>query len=178
MTVFPEVGIVLAILSFIGLWIAYAVGREIVLNLIYENRSKKTIKLVDRYFYNIGENDPGSPVTLSPLQKCDGFEFYSDVAIAVDNYSKIRGIGVSLVFQKDDGSTLVICIRNDIYHDPHYTIGEGWPSAEIAYEECVNGELILEDVEWGRDLIVKNRLDPREFNQYTFAGIISFHDAK
>lgn len=46
-TVIPVVGIVLAILGFIGIWIANAIGREIVLNIIYENRSKKTITLVD-----------------------------------------------------------------------------------------------------------------------------------
>jgi hypothetical protein len=178
-TVFPEVGIVLAILCFIGLWLAYALGREIMLNLVYENRSKKTIKLVDHYFYNIGEHNPAGPVTLGPLQDVAGFEFYSDIVINVDNSSKFRGIGVSMVFQDENDSTLEICIRNDIYHFPYYTIGF-WDGAVIpayeAYSYC-GGELRLEDFNWN-NLIVKNRLDPSGFYQYTFAGILSFHDAE
>jgi len=66
-TVFPAVGVVVAVLAFIGIWIAYAVGREIMLNITYENRSSKSIKLVDHYAYNIGDNSL-IPVTLDPLQ--------------------------------------------------------------------------------------------------------------
>ncbi|NJK54123.1 MAG: hypothetical protein HC936_17525 [Leptolyngbyaceae cyanobacterium SU_3_3] len=91
-TTVPVVGIILAILGLIGMWIVWAIEVEIMLNLIYENRSKqKTISLVDRYFYNIGDHNPAGPVTLDPLQKSNGFEFYSDVVITVDNNSKFRG---------------------------------------------------------------------------------------
>ncbi|WP_433937358.1 hypothetical protein AB3662_22260 [Sorangium cellulosum] len=177
-TIFPGVGIVIAVLAFIGVWIAYAVGREIMLNLIYENRSSKTITLVDHYVYNIGDSKL-IDATLSPLQKVGPFDFYSDVVVNIDNYSKIRGIGVSMKFQKEDGSSLIICIRNDIYHDAQYTIAQfpkgDTTSAEDAYNRC-SGALRTSDFAWG-DLIVKNRLDEEGFQKYNFSGIISFHDA-
>ena len=177
----PGVLIVLAVLAFIGIWIAYSVGRDIVLNLCYENRSTtQSINLVDHYVYNIGDSPLVSPVTLSPLTSVPPFEFYSDVAITIDNYSKIRGIGVSLKFEKEDGTSLVICIRNDIYHRAYYAI-QHYPkgdqtTAKSVYDTC-GGDLVSADVPWGKDLLVKNRLNPVEFNGYNFSGIISFNDA-
>ena len=178
-TVVPVVGLVLAILGFIGLWIAEAIGREIVLNLVYENRSKRTITLVDHAVYNIGDN-PLLPATLAPPRKDGIFELYDDVVVCIDNDSKYRGIGVSMKFQKDDESSLVICIRQDIYKDPHYTIvplAKGdTTSAQQVYDGCTSGGLVTEDFRWG-DVVVKNRLDPQGFKQYKFAGIIAFNDA-
>jgi hypothetical protein len=177
----PGIGIALAVLAFIGIWIAYSVGREIMLHLIYENRSTKTIKLTDHYVYNIGDNGAPFPITLNPLHASPPFEFYDDVVICLDNYSKIRGIGVSLIFQKPDNTSLAICIRNDIYHNPAYQIfslkqGEKKTALEV-YSNCGSGDLITTDFGWGNDLLVKNRLDPDGFKNYNFSGIISFHDA-
>jgi hypothetical protein len=179
-TVVPIIGIVIAILGFIGVWIAEAIGREIILNLIYENRSKKIITLVDHAVYNIGDN-PLLPATLKPPRKDGIFEFYDDVVVCIDNDSKYRGIGVSMRFQREDESSLVICIRQDIYKDPHYTIvalpkGDKTSAAQI-YDNCTSGDLVTEDFRWGNDLLVKNRLDPQGFKQYKFAGIIAFNDA-
>lgn len=177
----PGVGLVLAVLAFIGIWIAYAVGREIMVNLIYENRSQKTLQLVDHYVYNIGDIPLKAPVALPPLTAVPPFEFYSDVAINIDNYSKIRGIGVSVKFEKDDGTSLIICIRNDIYHRAYYTIAQfpkGDPTtAQNAYDNC-GGDLVTADFPWGNDLIIKNTLMPNDFNNYNFSGIISLQDAK
>lgn len=173
------IGIALAVLAFIGIWIAYSVGREIIVNLAYENRSTtKTIMLTDHYVYNIGDNKLTS-AKLPPLTSVPPFEFYSDVVVQVDNYSKIRGIGVSMKFQRDDGSFLIICIRNDIYKYPRYTI-KAYPkgdttSAQNAYDNC-NGDFVPGDFTWGSDLVVKNTLDVAPFNNYNFSGIFSFND--
>jgi hypothetical protein len=179
-TIVPGIGIALAVLAFIGIWIAYSVGRDIVLNLIWENRSTKALKLVDHAVYNIGDNPLKSPIALPALQSIPPFEFYSDVVVNLDNYSKIRGIGVSLKFEKIDGTSLIVCIRNDIYKTAHYSI-QTYPkgdltSAQQAYDNC-GGSLVTTDVAWGTDLVVKNRLDANSFNNYNFTGIISFHDA-
>lgn len=104
---------------------------------------------------------------------------HSDVVVNIDNNSKIRGIGVALKFEKPDGTSLIICVRNDIYHQAHYSI-QSYPkgdstSAQSAYDNC-GGPLVTTDVPWGSDLVVKNRLNPDGFNNYNFAGIISFHD--
>jgi hypothetical protein len=176
----PGLGIALAVLAFVGIWIAYSVGREIMLNLIYENRSSsKNITLVDHCVYNIGDNHL-MPTALPPLQSFPPFEFYSDVVVNIDNYSKIRGIGVSMKFQKSDETSLVVCIRNDIYKSAHYSIvtlekGDK-TSAQDVYNSC-SGDLITTDIKWGSDLLVKNRLNQQDFNSYNFSGIISFHDA-
>jgi hypothetical protein len=178
-TVFPAVGIVIAVLAFIGVWIVYAIGREIVLNLIYENRStNKTLTLVDHYVFNIGDN-PLPPRPLKPLSQKGGGEVYDDVVVNIDNVDKFEGVGVSMKFQKEDGTSLVICIRQDIYKDPHYTI-KSFPtgdktSAEQVYNDCTSGGLVTKDIPWG-DLVVKNCVDPKGFNQYKFAGIFSFND--
>ena len=168
-------------LALIGIWIAYEIGREIVVNLIYENRSKdKALTLVDHYLYNLEDDGPTLPVQLNHLHGDDIFEFYDDAVIDVDNVSKFRGVGVSMKFQKADGSALVICIRNDIYYSPNYTIQAfapgGSPTAQQVYDNCKSGGLIKDDFQWG-DLVVKNTLDPGRFNQYTFAGVYSFNDA-
>lgn len=179
-SVFPAVGIVLAVLAFIGLWIAWGVGREIVLNLTYENRSKLPITLVDHYVYNIGDNRL-MPTLLKPVFAYPPFEFYADVVVNIDNYSKIKGIGVSMKFQKADGSGLVICVRNDIYKWPHYKIitdAGRELSAHDVYNGCTSGDLITEPTPWGNDLIVKNTMNKDDYNNYNFSGIISFHDAK
>ncbi len=177
--ILPGAGIVLAVLAFIGIWIAYSVGREIMLNLIYENRSNKPVTLVDHYVYNIGDSQL-MPTKLNPITTVGPFEFYSDVVVNIDNYSKIRGIGVSLKFQKENGSSLIICIRNDIYKDPHYTIQsfvkDDKTSAQDIYNQC-SGDLVTDDFKWGSDLVVKDRLDKTQFPQYNFAGILSFHNA-
>ena len=69
-TVFPGAGIILAVLALVALWTVFAIEREIMLNLIYENRStKKTITLVDHYVYNIGDNPLNIPATLKPLRQ-------------------------------------------------------------------------------------------------------------
>jgi hypothetical protein len=177
----PVVGIVLAVLAFIGIWIVYEIGREIVLNLIYENRSAtKSITLVDHYVYNIGDTKDPLPAKLQPLSSLPPFEFYYDVVVNIDNYSKFSGVGVSLKFQKDDGSFLIICVRNDIYKDAHYTIKafakDDKTSPKDVYDNC-DGPLVTQDFPWG-DLVVKNALDATGFNQYKFAGILSFNDAK
>jgi len=177
-TVFPGVGIAIAVLALIGLWLAYVLGREIVLNITYENRSKQKITLIDHYVYNIGDNAL-LPATLKPLHTDGPFEFYDDVLVCIDNYSKYRGIGVSMKFQKDDGSFLVICIRNDIYKWPHYSIlafakGDK-TSAYDVYNNCT-GDLVTKDFPWGSNLVVKNRIDPQGFNSYNFAGLLTFHD--
>ena len=178
-TLIPGIGIAIAVLAFIGVWIAYGVGREIMVNLIWENRSSKALKLVDHAVYNIGDNPLRAPVALPALQSIPPFEFYSDVVVNIDNNSKIRGIGVALKFEKPDGTSLIICVRNDIYHQAHYSI-QSYPkgdstSAQSAYDNC-GGPLVTTDVPWGSDLVVKNRLNPDGFNNYNFAGIISFHD--
>jgi len=179
-TVFPAVGIAIAVLAFIGIWIAYEIGREIALNLIFENRSSnKALTLVDQAFYNIDTNPPDLPVLLNHLHGDGFFEYYDDAVVDTDNASKFRGIGVSMKFQKEDGSSLVICIRQDIYKDPHYTIvaltKDDKTSAQQVYDSCTSGRLVTEDYPWG-ELVVKNRLDPQGFMQYKFAGIISFND--
>jgi hypothetical protein len=178
-SVFPGVGLAIAVLAFIGIWLAYFLGKEIVLNLIYENRSKKTLTLVDHYAYNIGDNR-SLPAKLPPLQSAMGFEFYSDAVICIDNYSKYRGIGIAMKFQKEDGSSLGVCVRNDIHANPNYSIkayakGQN-TSAEDMYNAC-SGPLVTTDFAWDKDFIIKNCLDPVGFMQYNFAGIISFHDA-
>ena len=179
-TVFPAVGIAIAVLAFIGVWIVYAIGQEIVLNLIYENRStNKTLKLVDHYVYNIGDNLL-PPRPLKPLRQKDGGEVYDAVEVNIDNVNKFEGVGVSMKFQKADGTSLVICIRQDIHANPNYTI-KAFPagdqtSAHQVYNDCTSGGLVTQDTPWG-DLVVKNCVDPRGFNQYKFAGILSFHDA-
>lgn len=176
----PGIGLALAVLAFIGIWIAYSVGREIMLNLVFENRSNKTITLVDHYAYNIGDNQL-MPVALPPLQSFPPFEFYSDVVVNIDNYSKIRGIGIAMKFQKEDKTSCLICIRNDIYHVPHYTIAtlakDDNTSAQDAYNNC-NGDLVTTDFKWGTDLVVKNRLDQKGFGSYNFSGIMAFNDVK
>ncbi|HMG56357.1 MAG TPA: hypothetical protein VK601_22815, partial [Kofleriaceae bacterium] len=120
------------------------------------------------------------PVLLNHLHDDGFFEWYDDAVVDVDNSSKYRGIGVALKFQNEDGSFLVVCIRQDIDKDPHYTIvalAKGdTTSAQQVYDNCTSGNLLTEDFQWG-DLLVKNRLDPQGFNQYKFAGIISFNDA-
>jgi hypothetical protein len=178
----PCYGIGLVILGLIGIWIAYGVGREITLNLIYENRGKISIQLVDHYVYNIGDNPLSPAVTLPPFDnKSDPpWELYSDAVVSVDNYSKVKGIGVSLKFEKEDGTSLIICIRNDIYKQPNYTIQQ-YPkgdatTAQNAYDNC-SGDLVTADFKWGKDLIVKNSLNPKAFQEYFFTGILSFHDA-
>jgi len=183
----PGIGIALAVLAFVGIWIAYELGREIVVNLIYENRSAKTaLTLVDSHIYDIPIPDDMSklPITLNPLNGDDGWEFYDDVVIDADNASKYRGVGVSMKFQKADGTSLIICIRQDIYYYPSYLIKPfkkdeySWTAFE-AYDVMIPGvdrPLSTEDFRWG-DLIVKNTLKPDSFNNYKFAGIFSFHDA-
>jgi hypothetical protein len=113
-TVFPIVGIVLAVLAFIGIWLAYILGREIMLNLTYENRSTKSIILFDHWVYNIGDSTL-IPTELKPLHTVGPFEFYDDVKVLIDNYSKYKGIGVSMRFKKPGDKYLTICIRQDIY---------------------------------------------------------------
>jgi len=175
----PAVGIAIAVLAFIGVWIVYAIGREIVLNLIYENRSaNKTLTLVDHRVYNIGDN-PLRPRPLKPLSQKGGWEVYDDVVVNIDNVNKFQGVGVSMKFQKEDGTSLIICIRQDIYKEPHYTI-KAFPagdktSAEQVYNDCTSGGLVTQDTPWG-NLFVKNCVDPKGFNNYKFVGIISFHD--
>jgi hypothetical protein len=171
----------LAVLAFIGIWIAYEIGREIVVNLVYENRSAtQTLTLVDHYLYDLADTGPKLPVALGPLSDVDGFEFYDDAVIDEDNVSKYRGIGVSMKFQKQDGSSVVICIRNDMYHDPHSSIVTLAPgdttSPYDVYSNCTSGGLVDNNFPWG-NLVVKNTVDPVKFNQYTFAGIFSFNDA-
>jgi hypothetical protein len=179
-TVFPGVGIAIAVLALIGVWIAYEIGREIMANLIFENRSTtRALTLVDQAFYNPDVSPPALPALLNHLHSDGFFEWYDDAVVDIDNYSKYKGIGVSLKFQKEDGSSLAICIRQDIYKDPHYTIlalaKDDKTSAQQVYDNCTSGALVTEDFQWG-DLLVKNRLDPQGFNQYKFAGIISFND--
>jgi len=180
----PGIGIALAVLALIGMWIAYEIGREIVVNLIYENRSaNKALTLVDSHIYDIPIPDdmPKLPVKFNHLcTDDDGFEWYSAVVIDADNENKYKGVGVSMKFQKEDGASLVICIRQDIYKDPHYTI-KAFPagdktSAEQVYNDCTSGGLVTQDTPWG-DLVVKNTLTPDPFNKYKFAGIFSFNDA-
>ena len=183
----PGLGIALAVLAFIGIWIAYELGREIVVNLIYENRSANTpLTLVDSYVYDIPTPDDISrlPVTLNHLWTDEfGFDYYDAVVINADNESKYRGVGVSLKFQKADGASLIICIRQDIYYDPSYAIlplnpGDtkgAWDIYEILLP-AFGLPLKTEDFRWG-NLIVKNTLKPDQFNNYKFAGIFSFHDA-
>jgi len=171
----PVVGLVLAVLAFIGVWIAYAIGREIMLNLIYENRSNQTIKLVDHYVYNIGDNGSPFPATLKPLQSAPPFDIYDDVVVCIDNYSKFKGIGVSMIFQKQDQSRLAICIRQDIYKNPAYQMFPTTGTALEVYANCGDGPLITTDWWWGKDLYIKNCMNPEEFMNYNFSGIISFH---
>jgi hypothetical protein len=180
----PAVGIALAVLALIGMWIAFEIGREIVVNLIYENRSANTpLTLVDTYVYDIPIPDdmPSLPIKFKQLwTDSDGFDWYDAVVIDADNESKYKGVGVSMKFQKADGTSLVICIRQDIHANPNYTI-KAFPagdttSAHQVYNECTSGGLVTQDTPWG-NLIVKNTLKPDQFNNYKFAGILSFNDA-
>jgi hypothetical protein len=182
----PGVGIALAVLAFIGIWIAYEIAREIVVNLNYENRSATMpLTLVDSYVYDIPmpPDIPPLPVTLNHLHGIEGWELYDNVVINADNESKYKGVGVSLKFQKADGSSLIICIRQDIYHQPKYAIvplnpGDTTGAWKI-YDDLsysVVAPLKTEDFPWG-NLVVKNTLKPDAFNNYKFTGIFSFNDA-
>ncbi len=103
--------------------------------------------------------------------------------INADNESKYKGVGVSMKFQKEDGTSLIICIRQDIYHEPKYAIvplnqGDTTSAYQIYYDlsEGAVAPLRTEDFPWG-NLIVKNTLKPDPFYNYKFAGIFSFNDA-
>lgn len=180
----PGAGIILTVLAFIGIWIAYSIGRNIILNLIYENRSSKTLTLVDFAAYNIGSR-PIKDRILKPLSEVTigtppvTFDFYDDVVIDLTNYSKYKGVGVSLKFQKPDKTNLIVCIRNDIHKDPHYGISVvDDETAESFYENCTGSEddRNFKDYAWGDDIVVKNNLDSEGWKSYNFNGIISFHD--
>jgi hypothetical protein len=104
------------------------------------------------------------------------------VVINIDNYSKYRGVGISMKFKKEDGALLVICLRNDIYYSGSYTIAK-YPegdktSPQDVYDNC-KAALNLDDFkdfQWGSDLVVKNSLDPAGFGAYNLAGLLTFHD--
>lgn len=170
----PGIGIILSILALIGIWVAYLIGRNIILNVIYENRSSKTITLVDHSVWNIGDKKLNNAV-LKPVKTVNGIDYYTDVVIDVANDSKYMGVGLSLKFEKEDKTHLIICIRNDIYKQPYYSIAVSEDTAEQFYNKC-NSQLDKKDFEWGKDLIVKNNLDADGFQHYNFNGIISFHD--
>src|SRR5262249_54868764 len=101
------------------------------------------------------------------------------VVVNVDNVSKFNGVGVSMKFQQDDGTSLVLCVRNDIYKDPHYSATllkkDEKKTAQQVYDECTIGGLPTQDPTWGT-FKVTNRLDKQSFNNYKFLGIISFND--
>lgn len=173
----PGVGVVLAILALIGVWIAWAVERNIFINVIYENRSSKTIKLVEHYAYNIKDDGKVDKVVLTPfVPDPDGFDSYDDVVFDVANDWKNYGIGLSLKFQKEDGSHLIICFRNDIHYSANYCIAVSNDSPYNVYYNCVSGTVSKEDFKWD-NVVVKNCIDTEDFKNYKIHGIISFHDS-
>lgn len=172
--VLGPVGIALAILAFIVMLGMYLGARNIALNLRYENRSKRVLHLVECYAYDL--DDIKTPVDVKGLHIQDDFDVYDCVSYQNTNESKYKGVGLSLAFTCDGAGRLLICIRNDIYGNPQMNIAVAEQSAQEFYSNCNGGDKQLtHDVEWG-PLIVKNYLDPAGFNDYKFAGIISFHD--
>lgn len=181
----PAAGIILCILTFVGIWLAYIIERQISINISYENRTKDDVYLTDVYTYNMeGAKVPNLPCTISGLSKetIPGvpfpMEYYSMFQAAVANSWKCAGIGLSLKFAniagrpQDDG--VVICLRNDIYKDPHLTVMMTDLTAEEVYSNYGNDGNIPPNggAEWGQKQI-SFALDAQGFNNYTFNGVIA-----
>jgi hypothetical protein len=172
--VLGPVGIALAILAFIVMLGMYLGARNIALNLRYENRSKRAVRLVECFAYDV--DDIKVPVDVKGLHMMDGFDVYDCISYQNTNESKYKGVGLSLAFTGDGAGRLLVCIRNDIYGNPQMNIAVSDQSAHAFYDNCNGGNRQLNhDVAWG-PLTVKNYLDPDGFNNYKFSGIISFHE--
>jgi hypothetical protein len=190
--IIPGAGIILCVLAFIGIFLAYELGRNIEINISVQNRSSQDLKIVNYYFYNISEenipkttrdiyqkiNDGG--VTMKKLHevKEKGLPFPLDVYdifdVQIVNYSKYKGIGLALKFIDSADHPITIAIRNDIYHDGRLGVFMNGVSAEAAYSGAGLEYTAPLKHDWGGG-VIKITLDPEKFHKYNFAGIISFH---
>lgn len=78
----------LAILAFIVMLSMYLGARNIVLNLRYENRGKRTLQLVECHAYDI--DDITTPVDVQGLHTEDGFDICDRVSYQNANLSKYK----------------------------------------------------------------------------------------
>ena len=169
------IGIVLAVLAFVIVLAMFLGQREIITNVRYENRStKKRVKLLKCWTWNLPDIE--TPKDLEALHQVAGFDVYDVAVYQHANDRKTEGIGLSLLFQSDEGYAN-ICIRNDIHKYPILGIATGPNLVEPKdfYYNLPNTPL-GQDVRWG-DLIIKNAFNPNDFNNYKLDGIIAFNDA-
>ena len=172
----------LIILSFVIILIVFLVERNMVFNITIENHTNTDVSLVDCYAYDVdpirNEKDPPFPVALPARTSLDGFDTYHLIDYQNTNKSKVKGVGLSMVFRSSKASSdLNICIRNDIYYHGSFCIKSGTgQSAKDFYYACSQGAQALNnDYEWG-ELLVQNRFDDAKFNEYQFIGLISFNE--
>ncbi len=191
--VIPGAGIILCVLAFIGIWLAFELGRNIEVNVIFENRSNQDLKIVDYSFYNIAEDHipdatkkiyaaiksgglpmrklreiPPPEPDLPPLDEYDTFD------TQVVNYSKYKGIGLAFKFLDSNNKPITIAIRNDIYKDGYYRVTVDGESAADAYNNADSNYAGPFEFTWSGGTL-KFTLDKVKFHNYNFAGIISFH---
>lgn len=198
--VLPGIGVVLIVLALIGLWIAYAIGRNISLNLTFENRSKQNLKIVDYMLYNLPADHfkdrkfedikkPGGMPMLGLHESVKGgipVDSYDTFDVALVNYSKYKGVGLAFKFTDAANNPFTVAFRNDIYYEGHFLVGTGdnpalVQSAQSAYDNAGQAYPGAVSVPWydGQKKAkgyIRLNLDAAGFHEYKFAGIISFHD--
>lgn len=168
------IGIAIAVLAMIVMLAIYMGERQMILSLRYENRSvRQSVSLLKCWTWNLP--DLKTPARLAPIHQIGGIDVYDVAVYNHDNARWTEGIGLSLLFQSDEGYAN-ICIRNDIYHNPQFAIATGQTpiDPEDFYYNLPSGQ-INQDKKWG-NLVIKSYFNPVEFNDYKFNGIISFND--